>query len=154
MQTSIPPILSLKLDCLQKSNGVLIRHFKKQLQSSSSVGAVSGPSGSPGGTAAVHASSVGSYVATAPSAVPAPEREIRATVETACALDCPDACSLEVEVVDGRVERIAGTHRHPLTAGFICGKVRRFADEHCASFALALPPNGMALVRIDWEPLA
>ena len=49
-------------------------------------------------------------------------------VETACPLDCPDACSLEVQVVDGRVAGIEGSHRNPLTAGFLCHKVRHFAE--------------------------
>jgi anaerobic selenocysteine-containing dehydrogenase len=67
---------------------------------------------------------------TQPGAILAPGAltETRETVETACPLDCPDTCSLEVEVVDGRVERIEGTHRNPLTAGFICHKVRHYAD--------------------------
>ena len=56
------------------------------------------------------------------------------TLTTACSLDCPDACSLEVTVEGGRVKKIAGDHRNPLTAGFICSKVRRMArhleDEH------------------------
>lgn len=48
------------------------------------------------------------------------------TSATACPLDCPDSCSLEVTVADGRVQRIAGSHRNPVTAGFICAKVRGF----------------------------
>lgn len=43
-----------------------------------------------------------------------------------CPLDCPDACSLAVTVVDGRLTEVDGDHRNPVTAGFICGKVRRF----------------------------
>lgn len=59
---------------------------------------------------------------------PAPVTQARETVQTACPLDCPDACSLEVSVADGRVERIEGTHRNPLTSGFICSKVRRYGE--------------------------
>lgn len=47
---------------------------------------------------------------------------------SACPLDCPDACSLEVRVQDGRVVKIDGTHRNPLTQGYICSKVRRFPE--------------------------
>ncbi len=47
---------------------------------------------------------------------------------SACPLDCPDACSLSVQVEDGRVTALDGDQRNPLTAGFICGKVRRFAE--------------------------
>ncbi|RMH16854.1 MAG: molybdopterin oxidoreductase family protein [Acidobacteria bacterium] len=48
------------------------------------------------------------------------------TVASACPLDCPDHCSLEVTVEDGRVTRVDGSRRQPATAGFICTKVRRF----------------------------
>lgn len=48
-----------------------------------------------------------------------------AVVRSACPLDCPDACSLDVTVRDGRVLRVEGSRdRNPLTAGFICSKVR------------------------------
>ena len=52
----------------------------------------------------------------------------RSTVETACPLDCPDTCSLAVSVEKGRVVKIDESDRHEVTGGFICGKVRRFAD--------------------------
>jgi anaerobic selenocysteine-containing dehydrogenase len=47
---------------------------------------------------------------------------------SACPLDCPDACSLEVRVQDGRVVKIDGSDRNPLTQGYICSKVRRFPE--------------------------
>ena len=50
-------------------------------------------------------------------------------VQTACPLDCPDGCSLTVGLDTGRVVSIDGDHRNAVTAGFICGKVRRF-DRH------------------------
>jgi anaerobic selenocysteine-containing dehydrogenase len=47
---------------------------------------------------------------------------------SACPLDCPDRCSLDVEVLpDGRVGRLHGSHLNPATAGVICGKVAKFA---------------------------
>ena len=49
-------------------------------------------------------------------------------METSCPLDCPDACSLAVSVEKGKIVKIDGTRVHPLTAGFICAKVRSFAD--------------------------
>ncbi|MHC4376505.1 MAG: molybdopterin-containing oxidoreductase family protein [Planctomycetota bacterium] len=57
--------------------------------------------------------------------------EATRTVVTGCPLDCPDSCSLEVSVRDGRVERIDGRAEggQPLTQGLICGKVRRM-DRH------------------------
>jgi anaerobic selenocysteine-containing dehydrogenase len=49
-------------------------------------------------------------------------------VETACPLDCPDACSLAVTVQHGKVLKIDGSHQNPVTDGFICAKVRKFGD--------------------------
>src|SRR6266568_3175833 len=45
-----------------------------------------------------------------------------------CPLDCPDRCSLDVTVEDGRVVAIEGSRANPLTEGFICSKVRRFHE--------------------------
>jgi len=47
---------------------------------------------------------------------------------SACPLDCPDLCGLTVTVEDGRVTRVDGDRRGPITDGFICGKVRKIAD--------------------------
>jgi len=47
-------------------------------------------------------------------------------VETACPLDCPDACSLAVTVQHGKVINIDGSLKNPVTDGFICAKVRKF----------------------------
>ncbi|MEP6802672.1 MAG: molybdopterin-dependent oxidoreductase [Acidobacteriota bacterium] len=49
-------------------------------------------------------------------------------VASVCPLDCPDACSLEVEVADGMVTSVGGTRINPLTAGYICAKVRRLPE--------------------------
>jgi anaerobic selenocysteine-containing dehydrogenase len=46
---------------------------------------------------------------------------------TTCPLDCPDSCALHVTVEDGIPVRIDGGDDHPVTSGFICGKVRSFA---------------------------
>src|SRR5580704_1510238 len=51
-----------------------------------------------------------------------------AVVETACPLDCPDACSLAVTVRKGKVVTLDGSHKNPVTDGFICAKVRRFGE--------------------------
>src|SRR5580693_1512829 len=49
-------------------------------------------------------------------------------VETAWPLDCPDACSLSVTVQKGKVITLDGSHKNPVTDGFICAKVRRFGE--------------------------
>ena len=49
-------------------------------------------------------------------------------VHSACPHDCPDACSVLVTVEDGRAVRIQGNPEHPVTRGFLCGKVARYLD--------------------------
>ena len=47
---------------------------------------------------------------------------------SACPLDCPDSCSLEVGVENGRVVSVGGSRTNPVTDGYICAKVRRFPE--------------------------
>ncbi|MEI8023787.1 MAG: molybdopterin-dependent oxidoreductase [Actinomycetota bacterium] len=51
---------------------------------------------------------------------------------TACPLDCPDACSLEVTLTLGRITKIDAApideQSNPLTDGWICKKVKHHAD--------------------------
>jgi anaerobic selenocysteine-containing dehydrogenase len=49
-------------------------------------------------------------------------------VDTACPLDCPDACTLSVTVQHGKLVEIDGSHRNAVTGGYICAKVRKFGD--------------------------
>ena len=49
-------------------------------------------------------------------------------VATACPLDCPDSCSLDGAVDQGRVTTIDGSDLNPVTGGYICAKVRRFTE--------------------------
>ncbi len=60
-----------------------------------------------------------------------PEPKLRgpaSVVETACPLDCPDACSLAVTVQHRKVVQIDGSHKNPVTEGYICAKVRKFGE--------------------------
>src|SRR4051794_27606847 len=60
-----------------------------------------------------------------------PEPEFGGTttvVETACPLDCPDACSLAVTVTASKVVSIDGSRKNPVTDGYICAKVRKFGE--------------------------
>ena len=57
-----------------------------------------------------------------------PESWGHSTVQTACPLDCPDSCTLEVTVEKGRIVELDGGHLNPTTRDYICGKVRRFAE--------------------------
>ncbi|HEY7113874.1 MAG TPA: molybdopterin-dependent oxidoreductase [Thermoanaerobaculia bacterium] len=49
-------------------------------------------------------------------------------VSSACPLDCPDACSLDVHVEGDRVVAVGGSRVNPLTDGYICAKVRRYPE--------------------------
>src|SRR5258708_38687425 len=87
----------------------------------------------------------------------APETWGHSTVRTACPLDCPDACTLEVTVERGRVQKIDGGDDNPVTRNFICAKVRRF-DEHVYGEDRVLYPSVRqgakgqgAYVRVTWN---
>jgi len=49
-------------------------------------------------------------------------------INTACTLDCPDACSLAVTVTDGRITDVDASPDNPFTDGWICAKVKRHAQ--------------------------
>jgi anaerobic selenocysteine-containing dehydrogenase len=79
------------------------------------------------------------------------------TVESACPLDCPDSCSLSVNLSEGRVVSVDGSRRNPVTDGYICAKVRRFAERMYGPHRLQHPavrigPKGnAAFSRITWD---
>src|SRR5215472_11936 len=52
------------------------------------------------------------------------------TVHAVCTHDCPDSCGVLVTVdeLSGRAVKIAGDPAHPVTRGFLCGKVARYLD--------------------------
>jgi anaerobic selenocysteine-containing dehydrogenase len=78
-------------------------------------------------------------------------------VATVCPLDCPDGCSLEVTVQDGRIASIDGSRTNPVTDGYICAKVRRFPERVYGPDRLTYPairkgPKGLAsFQRVSWE---
>src|SRR3954452_8025887 len=45
-----------------------------------------------------------------------------------CALDCPDCCSLLINVEGGVGSKLRGNPDHPVTKGFLCGKVARYLE--------------------------
>jgi anaerobic selenocysteine-containing dehydrogenase len=47
----------------------------------------------------------------------------------ACPLDCPDACSWEVTVRDGKAVKMRGNPDHPFTRGALCVKVNRWLEQ-------------------------
>jgi anaerobic selenocysteine-containing dehydrogenase len=86
-----------------------------------------------------------------------PETWGRSTVRTACPLDCPDSCTLEVQVEKGRVVKIDGGHANPTTRDFICNKVRRFTDRLYGEDRLLYPAvregrkGTGTFTRVTWD---
>ena len=75
-----------------------------------------------------------------------------------CPHDCPSACALNVEVIDGkRIGRIRGAEDQTYTAGVICAKVARYAERIHHDERLLYPlkrtgPKGSgAFKRISWD---
>jgi anaerobic selenocysteine-containing dehydrogenase len=54
-------------------------------------------------------------------------------------LDCPDACSVLVTVENGRAVRLRGNPDHPVTRGFLCGKVAQYLDREYSPERLLYP---------------
>src|SRR5687767_8725341 len=78
-------------------------------------------------------------------------------VSTVCPLDCPDSCSLDVRIQDGKITSIDGSSLNPVTDGYICAKVRRFPERVYGADRLLYPavrtgPKGLAsFQRTTWE---
>jgi anaerobic selenocysteine-containing dehydrogenase len=76
---------------------------------------------------------------------------------TACPLDCPDACSLEVRIEDGRAVSVGGTETNPITQGYICSKVRHFPEHVYGPDRIRFPqvrigPKGEGRFRrVAWD---
>lgn len=75
-----------------------------------------------------------------------------------CPHDCPSACSLEVEVIDGRsIGRVRGSKRQSYTDGVICAKVARYSERIHHPDRLLHPlrrvgPKGSGqFARISWD---
>jgi len=80
--------------------------------------------------------------------------EIRRSV---CALDCPDCCSLLVTIENGHGTKLRGNPAHPVTRGFLCGKVAQYLEREYSPGRLLYPqrrvgPKGEGrFARISWD---
>src|ERR1022692_4718407 len=81
--------------------------------------------------------------------------EIRHSV---CALDCPDACAVLVTIdATGKATRLRGDPAHPVTRGFLCGKVARYLERVYAPSRLLYPLRRTGskgegrFVRVAWD---
>ncbi|MGA3079677.1 MAG: molybdopterin-dependent oxidoreductase, partial [Bryobacteraceae bacterium] len=81
--------------------------------------------------------------------------EIRHSV---CALDCPDACAVLVSIDGaGKATRLRGDPTHPVTRGFLCGKVARYLEREYSPTRLLYPMRRAGakgegrFVRVAWD---
>jgi anaerobic selenocysteine-containing dehydrogenase len=73
----------------------------------------------------------------------------------ACPLDCPDTCTWQLTVSDGRAVALRGDRDHPFTRGALCGKVNRYLDAVNGPDRLTVPllrvgPKGAG--RMSFRP--
>ena len=74
-----------------------------------------------------------------------------------CALDCPDCCSLLIDIQDGKGSHLRGDPNHPVTRGFLCGKVARYLEREYAQDRLLYPQKRIGrkgegkFQRISWD---
>ncbi len=88
-----------------------------------------------------------------------PPQNLRITTHpSVCPHDCPSACALDVEVIDGTtIGRVRGAEDNSYTAGVICAKVARYAERIHHPDRLLHPmkrtgPKGSGqFERISWE---
>ena len=80
------------------------------------------------------------------------------THHSVCALDCPDACSLLIDVDEsGRGSKLRGNPAHPVTRGFLCGKVARYLEREYSPARLLHPLRRTGakgdgrFERISWD---
>jgi anaerobic selenocysteine-containing dehydrogenase len=89
-------------------------------------------------------------------------------VHAVCTHDCPDSCGVlvTVDTLTGRATKVQGDPSHPVTRGFLCGKVARYLDRVYSPERLLYPmrrkpgvtkgplPQGReaeAFERISWD---
>ena len=76
-----------------------------------------------------------------------------ALVRGACPHDCPDTCAMHVTVEDGRATKVAGDPDHPITVGFLCGKVSNYLERVYSDERILHPlvREGGDFRRASWE---
>jgi anaerobic selenocysteine-containing dehydrogenase len=89
-------------------------------------------------------------------------------VHAVCTHDCPDSCGVlvTVDTLSGRAVKLQGDPAHPVTRGFLCGKVARYLDRVYSPERLLYPmrrkrgvakgplPKGReaeAFERVSWD---
>jgi anaerobic selenocysteine-containing dehydrogenase len=79
------------------------------------------------------------------------------TQYSVCALDCPDCCALTIQVENGRGSKLRGDPSHPVTRGFLCGKVAQYLEHEYSPARLMFPRRRVGakgegrFERISWD---
>ena len=80
------------------------------------------------------------------------------TRRSVCALDCPDACGMLIDVDEhGHGSKLRGQPDHPVTRGFLCGKVAQYLEREYSPQRLLYPMKRTGAKgegrfdRISWD---
>lgn len=79
------------------------------------------------------------------------------TRHSVCSLDCPDTCSILINVENGIGSRLRGNPDHPVTRGFLCGKVAQYLEREYSPDRLLYPQKRIGakgegrFQRISWD---
>ena len=79
------------------------------------------------------------------------------TRHSVCALDCPDTCSLLVNIGNGVASKLRGNPDHPVTRGFLCAKVAQYLEREYHPDRLRYPQKRIGkkgegrFARISWD---
>src|SRR3954469_25288736 len=75
-----------------------------------------------------------------------------------CPHDCPSACALDIEVIEGKsIGRVRGSKQQSYTAGVVCATVARYSerihhpDRLLDPMRRAGPKGSGQFVRISWD---
>lgn len=84
-------------------------------------------------------------------------RSVKETRRSVCALDCPDACAVLVQMEDGRATKLKGDPSHPITRGFLCAKVTQYLEREYHPDRLLHPQRRIGakgegrFARVSWD---
>lgn len=79
------------------------------------------------------------------------------TKKTICPYDCPASCGFTVETDGRKILKTGGDAKHPVSQGFLCGKMRRYPDEINAKDRILTPlkrsgkKGSGSFIPVSWE---
>lgn len=79
------------------------------------------------------------------------------TFHGGCPHDCPDTCSMQYHVQDGKLLKVTGNKTHPMTRGGLCVKLKDYEKRHYHPDRLLYPMKRVGqkgskqFTRISWD---